>query len=436
MKRFLLISVLLAFSVRANADDLMDIYRRAQLNDPTWNAARANYAANVERLTQGRAGLLPSVGLNASTIKSDQRVTTPSGTSDYDYRTDAYTIQLTQPLYRKQNLAAYAQGQAVAEQAEADLANARQDLILRSTQVYLAALNAQDVADFARAEKASLERLRGLAQRNFSVGTATLVDVHESQSAYDLAVAQEIAAENDLQIRREALRTLTGEAPGTLSRFSATFDLAGPTPGDLEKWVEASRDNPQVKAQEKAVESARQELEKSVGRHYPTLDFVASHNYSDAGGSTLGFPIESTTNQVGLVLQMSLYEGGIVASRVRESAARRDEAEARLESVRRQASQQVREQYLTVLNGVARVKALERAQGSLQRALESTVLGYERGLRANIDIVNAQRDLFRTRRDLSQARYDYFLARLRLQAAVGQLADDNLDDINRMFAGR
>ncbi len=436
MKRPIALCVLLACATPVVADNLIDVYRQAQSRDPLWAAARANYAANIERLSQGRALLLPTVALSASAMQSDQKVKTPAIDNTFHYRTDIYSLQLTQPIYRKQNFAGYAQGEAAAAQAEADLASARQDLILRVTQAYLAVLGAQDVLDFARAEKAAIERMLALSKRNFSVGNASLVDVHEAQAAFDLAVAQEITAANDFEVKREALRLLTGSTPGSLSHLKQTLDLAGPQPADMEKWVEASLDNPQVRSQEQAVESARQEIEKNVGSHYPTLDLAASHTYNDAGGSAQGIPIYTNTNQIGLVFQMPLYQGGAISSKVREAAARRDQAEQQLESVRRQSAQQTREQYLAVLNGVARVQALEQAQRSNQRALESTLLGHERGLRTNIDVVNAQRELFRTRRDLSQARYDYLLARLRLKVAVGQLGEPELEDINRLLGSR
>ncbi len=433
MQRPIALCMLLACAMPVAADSLLDVYRQAQTRDPQWGAARANYAANVERLPQGRASLLPTVTLSASTTQSDQQVKTPMINDTFRYRTDIYSLQLTQPIYRKQNFAGYAQGEAAAAQAEADLASARQDLILRVTQAYLAILNAQDILDFVRTEKAAIERLFGLAKRNFSVGNASLVDVHEAQAAYDLVLAREIAAANDYEIKREALRLLTGSAPGAVARLGQALDLSGPQPADMEKWVAASVDNPQIKSQEQIVESARQEIEKSNSAHYPTLDLAASHTYNDAGGSFMGIPVYTNTNQIGLVLQIPLYQGGAGTSRVREASARRDQAEQQLESVRRQVAQQVREQYLAVLNGVARVKALEQAQASNQRALESTLLGYERGLRSNIDIITAQRVLYATKRDLSQARYDYLLARLRLKAAVGQLGDAEIEDVNRLL---
>jgi outer membrane protein len=203
----------------------------------------------------------------------------------------------------------------------------------------------------------------------------------------------------------------------------------------MEQWVQtATTESARIKAQQEALEIARQEVEKSRGGHYPTLDLTASRAWSDAGGSVQGFAIESTTNQIGLQFQLPLYQGGGISSRVREAAARLDETGQRLEQTRRQVSQQTRETYLAVINGMARVQALEQARLSNERALESTVIGYERGLRTGVDVLNAQRELFRTRLTLSQARYDYLISRLRLKAAAGVLQEQDLEGINRLLA--
>jgi outer membrane protein len=420
--------------LRAGAEDLLEIYRQALQNDALFGQARASHQAGLELAPQGRAGLLPAVGLSASTTKYDQEVKT-TATNNYDYHTDSYSLSLTQPIYRKPNFAAAAQGEHGAAQAEHDFLSAQHDLLQRVTRAYLDVLAAEDALEYATAEKNAIERLGALTRRNFSVGTATLVDVHDTQAAYDLAVAAEIAAQNDLATRREALRVLTGVAPGRLARLKEPFKPVTPQPADPDKWVEtAAESNPQIKSAQEAYEVAAQELERSRGGHHPTLDLTAAHTYTDAGGSVQGFASESTTNQVGLVFQLPLYAGGFTSSKVRETYARREQAAQRLDQTRRSTAQQAREAYTTVLSGRARVNALDQALVSNQRALESTLLGYERGLRNGQDVLNNQRNLFRTRRDLSQARYDYLFSGLRLKAAAGTLGEQDLGEINSLLA--
>ncbi len=435
VRRALMLVLAVLAPLAAAAENLLSVYRLAQERDPAWAAARARYAAGIERLPQGRAGLLPSVGLSAVRTENDQQVVTPGFDAAQRFSAKSYALTLTQPLLRKENLASFAQGKAEARRAEFELALARQDLILRVADAYFSVLAAQDAHAFARAEKEAVGRLAALTRRQFSVGTATLVDVHEAQAGYDITVAQEIAAANELEVTRERLRVLLGEVPARLAGLRPEQTLEAPRPHDIEVWAQASRDNPAILAQKQTIESARQELEKGRAGHYPTLDLVAARTFSDSVSPFTGTRLKTTNNQVGVQLEIPIYQGGGVSSRARELAARYDEARRQLEVLERHTAQQARAQYLAVINGLARVHALEKAHDSRQKALESTLLGYERGLRTSVDVVTAQRELFRTKRDLSQARYDYLLARLRLQATVGQLDEKELLAVNALLEG-
>ena len=433
MKRRFWLSALLLTAAPAAAEDLIEVYRQVQANDPVWAAARANYEANIEKLPQGRAQILPTVNFSAGTTDTDLRSKSPTVDGRFRFGTDTYSLNLTQPLYRRQNTAAYAQGEHQATQAEHEFLGARHDLMLRAAQTYFNVLAAQDVYDYNVREKTVIERLLTLARRNFSVGTASLVDVHETEARLDAARALEIAAATDLDAKREALRALTGAQPGMLARLKRLAPQA-PDPASAEKWAErALAENPVVRARAEALAAARQELEKNRAGHLPTLDLTASHSYSDAGGSSTGAYSDQRSNQVGILFTLPLYQGGAVSSKVRETAARRDEADRRLEQARREAAQQARQHYLAALNGIARIQALEQALASSQRALETTLLGYERGQRTGVDVLNTQRELYRTRRDLTAARYEYLNSRLRLLAAAGVLDESELEAINRML---
>jgi outer membrane protein len=439
LPRRLLLTVLLSGAPLAQAENLLDIYRLAQQNDLTLAQAQANYQANLERSVQGKGQLLPSVGFNASHFAVNQDMQKPAPGNKYYYDSDAYSLQLTQPLYRKSNFAAYAQGKAIAAQAEAEIAIVRDELMLRSVQAYFDVLSAADTLAFARTEKAAIEGQLQLAERNFAVGNATVVDVHEGRARRDLAVAQEVAADNDLQAKREALTILVGTSPEKLAALTPNLPLQRPDPRDVEFWNKTAQDrNPLIKAQELAVKVTEEEIEKNRGGHYPTLDLVASHGYntgSNVLSSTLNV-YEYTTSQVGVQLQVPLYAGGITQSRVRESEARRDQARAGLDLARRTATRLTREAYLAVTGGITRVQALEQARISSKKALESTLMGYESGVRTGVDVLNSQRDLYRTERDLSQARYVYLLSQLRLKFAAGTLNETDLGAVNALLVDK
>ncbi len=417
------------------ADNLLDIYQQAQTSDTVWAGARHNYDANIEKGPQGRALLLPSVIFSAGAFKNSIDKTSPtSEMARYD--SSSYTLQLTQPLYRRQNFVAYAQGKSAVTQAEAELAIARQDLILRTSQAYFDVLAAEDTLEFTRTEKAAIAGQRELAERNFNVGNATIVDVHEARARYDLAVAQEVAADNALKVKREALATLTNTPAPTLARLAPHLPLQSPEPQDMDHWVKAAQEqNPRIKVQEQQLNVASEEVTRSRGGHYPTLDFIAAHNYSKSGSVFFPGTTEYTANQVGVQLQVPLFQGGATQSQVRASLARAEQARQGLEQAKRQTTQQSREAYLAVTSGIAQVKALEQARVSTQKALESTQLGYETGVRTGVDVLNAQRDLYRTQRDLAQARYTYLLSRLRLKNAVGSLSEADITELNALLAG-
>lgn len=438
MKRRLLMSgcaVAILLHGPVGADNLVDVYRQAQAHDTVWAAARYNYEANIEKAPQGRALLLPAVIVSAGTFKNSLDRTSPiTETARYD--SSNYTVQLTQPLYRQPNFAAYAQGKSAVTQAEAELAIARQDLILRTAQAYFDVLAAEDSLGYARTEKAAISGQRELAERNFSVGNATIVDVHEARARHDLAVAEEVAADNELKVKQEALTALTNAAPTPLARLAPKLALQNPEPPNIDHWTQAAQaQNPRIKVQEQLLAIAHEEVKRSRGGHYPTVDLIASHNYSKSGNVFFPGTIEYTSNQIGVQLQMPLFQGGATTSKVRESLAREDQARQALEQAKRQTTQQSRASYLAVTSGVARVKALEQALVSIQKALESTLLGYETGVRTGVDVLNAQRDLYRTQRDLAQARYAYLINRLQLKNAAGTLSEDDLAAINSLISG-
>jgi len=442
LSRTLLFVALLVALPAARAENLLDIYRLAQQNDLTWAAAQQDYQANLEKGPQGRSLLLPTVTAGANAYTNDQEITRTDintgatiSTSRYRYDSNGYLIQLVQPLFRMANFAAYAQGKIAVTQAEAQLAIARQDLILRSAQAYLDVLAGQDALAYARAQKVAIQSQLQLSRRNFEVGNASIVDVNTAQARYDVAAAQEVSADSDLQVKREALTTLIGAPVATLVPLETKMTLAPPAPADPEQWVKAAADqNLQLKVQEQQFKFADEEVSKNRSGHYPTLDLVAGRTYGYAAGGVFGYGGETTTDQIGVQLSVPLYQGGYVSSRVRESVARREQARDTLDLTRRQTTRQVRENYLAVTSGATRVQALERALTSTQRALDSTLLGYESGVRTGVDVLNAQQDLYRTRNDYSQARYAYLMARLRLKSAVGTLNDTDLDEINALLA--
>ncbi|MDB5841145.1 MAG: TolC family outer membrane protein [Herminiimonas sp.] len=436
--RLTLIATLLAstvLSLEAHAIDLLQVYREALGNDAVYASARSSLVAGAERLPQGQAGLLPSIGVGGSYNRLVAESTAGAVTVDRRATSNGYTISLSQPLFRAVNWETYQQSKLSVALSEAQFAQAQQDLILRVSQAYFDVLSAQDVLASVQAQKTAITEQLASAKRNFEVGTTTITDTHEAQARFDLVVAQEFAALNDLEIRRTALQQIIGKPTGELATLQPGLKLTPPQPAQIEQWVDSAEErNYNVIGQDLLREIAQREIRKNRAGHYPTVDLVASRSRNDQNGSTLSSGSSvSTSNNLGVQWNIPIFSGFAVTSRVREAIALEEKARADLENARRTAAQNARQAFLGVNNGLAQVRALEAAEVSSQSALESNRLGYQVGVRINIDVLNAQQQLFVTRRDLARSRYDTLLNGLRLKAAAGVLKEEDLAEVNTLL---
>jgi outer membrane protein len=432
-------TLVLLLPLAAAAEDLFQVYRDAQRYDAAYSAARLALEAGREKLPQGRALVLPTLNLtgNATRSRFDVDSNDPAISASFLRSTNSasYTLTLTQPLYRPQNWYQYEQGEFQVRQAEASFGLAYQDLVIRVSQAYFDGLAAIDTLNLVRAQKAAISEQLAQAKRNFEVGTATITDTHEAQARFDLSSAQEIAAINDLESKQRVLQQLTGKVYAELKHIRPDIKLSPPNPANMESWVQlAEKQNYSVIQSEAATEVARREARRASSAHMPTLDIVGTVGQStDTGTITTIVGRDITTAQIGLQLALPLYQGGSLSSKEREAAALSLKSKDDLENARRSAALNARQTYLAVINGIAQVGALEQALVSSQSALDSNRLGYEVGVRINIDVLNAQQQLFSTRRDLALARYNTITNQLRLKAAAGSLREEDLEEINRVL---
>jgi outer membrane protein len=436
-KTLLLALALGAIAAPARAEDLLQVYRDAQRYDAVYSGARSALEAGREKLPQGRALLLPSLNLSANATRTENNLESkdPAVAASFNRTPRVYGYQLTftQPVFRLQNWYQYDQGELLVKQAEAVFGQASQDLILRVAQAYFDVLAAQDSLSLVRAQKAAISEQLAQAKRNFEVGTATITDTHEAQARFDLSAAQEIAAQNDVESKKRALQLVTGKEYAALKPLRADIKLAPPEPNNMESWVElAEKQSYQVQAQEAGTQVAALEAKRNSAAHLPTVDLVASRGTTDQT-STLTSPVGNslTVTSIGLQLNVPLYQGGAISSREREAAALAQKSKDDLENAKRTAALTARQSYLAVINGVAQVGALRQAQVSSKSALDSNKLGYEVGVRINIDVLNAQQQLYSTERDLAVARYNTITNQLRLKSSAGSLTEQDLEEVNR-----
>jgi outer membrane protein len=431
--------ILFVLSLPAAAQDLQQVYRDAKAYDAQYAAARYALQAGLEKLPQGRALLLPSLNLTAGTTTNHLSINpygpNPVPQTARTFYNRNYQIAFSQPVFRPQNWLQFDQAEQQVRQSEAVFGQAGQDLIVRVAQAYFDVLAAQDTLALVGAQKAAISEQLAQAKRNFEVGTATITDTHEAQARFDLAAAQEISAQNDLDNKKKALSQIVGKDYPALRPLRAQVSLSPPAPNNMNDWVAlAEKQAYPIIIQDASTQIAELQMRVAKFGHYPTVDIVGTYGQTEQTGSTItAASSQLNSGTIGFQFAVPLYQGGALSSREREAAANFQKARQDLENAKRTSVLQAQQSYLSVINGVAQVRALEQALVSSQSALDSNKLGYEVGVRINIDVLNAQQQVFSTMRDLSKARYDTLVNGLKLKSASGTLSEEDLEAVNRLL---
>ena len=434
--RFLPITLAIsaAFAGSVQAQSLMSLFETARSYDATYKAAQAQYTANLAKGEQAKALLMPTIGLSANVNKTEVEQVASNLTANAQSK--SATLSASQPLYRPANFASYQQGQRQLELASVQLKAAEQDLMVRLSQAYFDVLISRESLDFVKAQKLAVSEQLAAAKRNFEVGTSTITDAREAQARYDLVLAQEIAADNDLRIKRLALNQLVGLNNIEPKSLASKAKLTGPEAQSLEQWVkQSSESNPSVLQSRTALDIAKLETAKAEAGHKPTLDLVAGYTptrYKDGKGLNAS-QVDINTNSVTLSFNMPLFAGFATQNRIKETVALEDKARSDLEAAERAVAQATRSAFFGLQSGLGQVNALQAAEASSQSALDANKLGYQVGVRINIDVLNSQSQLFQTKRDLAKARYDVLLGQLKLRQATGTLTEADLAAINALL---
>lgn len=424
-----------ALAAPAQAQSLVELLNAARSYDAPWQSAKAQLDASISRADQARAGLLPSAALSGGVSRSLTKISRPP--MQLNQTTQNVGINASQPLYRPANRITLQQGLRGVDVAQAQLDAATQDLLVRVSQGYFDVLAAQDTLTFVQAQKAAVSEQLAAAKRNFEVGTTTITDSREAQARYDLVRAQEIAAENDLRVKKLALDQLVG-LTGTQPRpLAQPVPLPLVQPDNAADWVQQAQDGqPLLRQAALALDVAKLETQKAETGHLPTVDLQAGYNIQRSPNGTQllpGLDTRANSASVGVALNMPLFAGFAIQNRVKETLALEEKARADLENLRRNVAQNTRAAFYGVQSGLGQVKALEAAEASSQSALEANQLGYQVGVRINIDVLNAQSQLFQTKRDLAQARYNVLLGTLKLRQAAGTLEEADVQAIDALL---
>ena len=417
---------------------LIDIYNKAIANDPTLASALSANKAAQELIEQGKALYRPTVNFNAGVTATKSSIAFNNVTIDRFPRIAGragfegfnYALEARQPIYRKQNLVQMEQSFTQVSISDKQYHLTQQNLILRVTQAYFNVLIAQDNIDLIRAQKTAILSQLEQAKVTFEVGTTTITDVNEAQARFDLIIAQEIEALNTFEIAQHEVEQITGEIPAELAAVKNDFKVIEPNFKIKDLLDAANQNNLNIAIQQDNFKLAEQNVAFNKAAHLPVVDGVANYIDNYTNGGLNGFGQEFKSSNIGLQLQIPLYLGGQLSSRVRQSILELQRAKDDIQVVRRQTDLDTQRAFLNVNTNLAQIKALEQALISSQSQLDSTNLGYEVGVRINIDVLNAQQQLFSAKRDLLQARYNYLVNTIRLKTATGLVSEVDLIDIN------
>ena len=452
--KVLLFSIILIDN--GSAASLLDVYEQALVNDPRIKEAFANKEAIIEAKPQARSFILPQLSGSASFSDNDsdgqstfqQKIINPINgeevviTNNTDFLQESETLQwdvtLRQAIFDYGSWMNLRKANKTVAQAEIDYLAAEQDLIIRVANAYFNVLAAEDTLEAEQAARQAIEKQLDQAQKRFDVGLIAITDVQEAQAAYDQSVANEITSKRNLATAKESLRAITDSYPGQLNKPDNNLPLIMPNPQSEADWVETSLEqNLSYLSAQVGVEIAKSEIKVQRSGHLPTIGIQASKRdidtdsfRSDSGSEFSPADNENINEGVGVQLNLPLYSGGQVTSRVRQAVAKHRASKEKLERVARETTRIARDSYLGVISGIATVKALQQSVKSSATALQATEAGYEVGTRTTVDVLDARRRLYSSQKNLAISKYDYLKNILQLKQAAGTLTQSDLEQIN------
>lgn len=439
-------AVALAWTPHAQAESLLALYQQAKAFDASYLASKAQAEAVGYQAEQSYALRRPMVNLkgnvgrqylNADSVDSsvDPTLAGVLGLGQNSGSTSkSLAVQAKQNLYNGMNNATIAQAEQSLVAAQTDLDAAEDSLMVRLTQAYFDVLSAQDLLVTTQANKKAFAEQLAAAKRSFEVGNATITDTREAQARFDLVLAQEIAFQNELQVKHMALDQMVGKENVSTSALKTPVDLSALDPVNMDDWVTLSTNSPSVRKAQVGVSVAQLALDKARAEHMPTADLVASLTQQKVTSASVGaIGSNGLTSSIGLEVNVPLFAGFATQNKIKEALSLKEKSELDLDNAKRSLSLSTRQAFFGVRSGMAQVGALEAAEASAKLALEATQLGYRVGVRVNKDVLDAQTALSSTQKDLYKARYDVLVTNMKLRQAAGALEEKDLQALDGLL---
>jgi outer membrane protein len=438
--------VLVLATNAAPANDLKQFYELAQTRDTTLQAARFQHDALIEARPQAIANWLPQIAANASATRervgfdtgpaqgtqaADCAISAAGGNQHCYGTVHSLGLNMSQTLWSFQSFSLLKEANFQVAAAETDYQSAQQNLLLRVAQAYFNILSASDQLSTNVSERDAFATLLNQAKGREKTGVGPRSDVDQAQSFYDATEQSVIDAKNTLDDANLALTEIVGQTVAKVAPLREEIPLVAPDPASADDWVGSARqDNFDVRTAELKMEAASKDIGVQRGRGLPTIQLTASGSKLTQDAVLGG---NQTLDTIGVSFNWPLFQGGAVASAVRQSRALYRQAQATFESVQRDTERLTRAAFRGIVTGITRIGAAKRAVDSGQKAVDAMRRAVEFGTGSEFELLDAQNNYYAAVRAYDQDRYDYLTNVLTLKQQAGRLTEMDLIAIDDLL---
>lgn len=293
-----------------------------------------------------------------------------------------------------------------------DLYNSLNEVGMETLQTYLQVKRYQALAEAARKNIVSLQSVQEMADLRAEAGLSSQSDVLQAQTR--IAGLNASLAQYEAQTRsaQAALSVLTGVMSDTLP------DL----PEDLMKQKITLNSLPYERSNAVRSAQARQlaaddRIRQAQAQHWPTVSVQAGRTrYQNDDDSYWD-------DQVQLVVDAPIYQGGAVGARVDAAEGDRASARAQVEASKLEINQRAATAWADLTGAQQRQRAGDAQYLSADRARGVYRDEYRLSKRSLNDLLSIEQDVFQADTASITARYDAWDAAVRYAAAADNLLD-------------
>ena len=294
-----------------------------------------------------------------------------------------------------------------------------------------------DNIEYSELQIRNVNVLLETAKKRFAGGISTMTEINEAQANLETLTAKKLEWDNSLDYCKRILETYIGIYPANILKLNlAKFVIKKPEPSNIEDWINiAFQKNPEIMAAQQDIEIASAEVDKSIAGHYPSLDLIASKSYTDSQNDyTSGSKYQ--TESIGLQIDIPIYYGGYVEANTKSSMIKLEQSQDNNIQKQNEIRSNIRKYFHEIINGIAKIKAYEKAVSSNEIALTGTQKGFDAGFRSNIDVINAEEKLYQAKHDLSKERYTLIYNHLLLKKSAGVLSEQDLQEVSGWLSSK